>query len=214
MKIPKGLLKFTRVDIIFRRAFKEAWIRWRPMIHREMNKSLGDPTIIQRRTGQLQRAINAGVWQYDAIIPAPHTDLPEGDKRNHIIMNFVIPVPYAAILEMGTVGAGGKMPDIIPRNKKALTVPLSEALSASKIPTRVAMAAKTPGTPEYEEAFIRDGIIYLPEDNRLIPLWRLMDRVALKPTNWFSKSAEKSSRYLAEVMAVGLSTVIQKQIEA
>lgn len=33
-------------------------------------------------------------------------------------------VPYAAIHELGTVGKGGQLPSIIPRNAKALTIPL------------------------------------------------------------------------------------------
>jgi hypothetical protein len=45
-------------------------------------------------------------------------------KSDYLVLEFgSYGVPYARIHEFGTVGAGGSLPDIVPRNKRFLTIP-------------------------------------------------------------------------------------------
>ena len=92
---------------------------------------------------------------------------------------------YAVTHELGTVGAGGTLPDIVPKRARALTVPLKAAMTASGVP-------REPSARHWPDTFIlpatraanRDTFGWIVQDRGggdLVFLYRLARRVSIPP---------------------------------
>lgn len=108
----------------------------------------------------------------------------EPNKGARSTMLFGNSAPYARIHELGTVGRGGELPDIVPKNAKALTIPLPAAMTPSGVP-------KLKSAREWPDTFIwggEDGLrgAFIVREDPDSPgdlqfLYKLADSVAIPP---------------------------------
>ena len=134
------------------------------------------------------------------------------------LMQLSFPSDYIKILEEGTVGKGGTLPDIRAKNKKYLAIPKPEALSS---PGRVSPEAQKylgarPGSKEYKESFLRKYFGSKGEYSilfRRIPgqdpegLFILKETVSVTPRHILSKAAKSAERELANMIVEELDKV-------
>lgn len=158
-------------------------IKWKA---REIaNKNFGNregpgPARTRGRSGELQRSI-----EVEAL----------ADGRLAVVAGGP-GVPYARVHELGTVGAGGELPNIVPKNAGALTIPLS--------PEYVGHRAR-----EFDLQLIEGG-----QDDTHNPIVFLINRVTGEAAYILLKSVAIPPRpYLAPaVAAVARDEVLQKKL--
>lgn len=110
------------------------------------------------------------------------------------------PLVYARIHELGTQGRGGELPDIRPKNAKALTVPLGK------------LRGKNARAADFPDAFVwrnpRTKKVFLARSNgaHLQLLFVLKDKVAIPARPYLSTTAAEERTQIVGILA--------KQVEA
>lgn len=115
--------------------------------------------------------------------------------------------PYAAVIELGTQGKGGELPDIRPKNRKALAVPIGQALDARGVP--VFSGPTDPSIPG--KLFFVDRsskgkppLLAIAQDDQVVPLFALLTRVAIAPRRPARKAIEASRQEFADALTRGV----------
>lgn len=146
-----------------RGALRDSGADWEGKMQRRVRG--GSP--LRRRTGALARSLRQDT---------------RGSSLRNLEMRAATTSPYAKVQEFGTSGAGGQLPDIRPKNGKALTVPLSDNLTSAGVP-RYPSAAALRATGETFLLKTKSGKAFIVkrEGETLRWLWILKDRVAIPP---------------------------------
>lgn len=125
------------------------------------------PSSLATRSGNTNRA----------ILQSVRTEM-LGDS---VIQGHIGGPGFLKVHEFGTVGAGGTLPDIVPKKAKFLTVPLKDALDQRGVPKK-AKAKDWPDTFVFKS---KDGRLFIAQKGKNgqigLLLYRLMDRVAIRP---------------------------------
>lgn len=98
-------------------------------------------------------------------------------------------VPYARIHEFGTLGAGGKLPDIVPKRRKWLT-----------IPTEDEYARVRPRTLRLEFVQDDEGKAWLWDLRKNRVAYRLVKRVKMPPRPYFFPALKERRSDLIDAM--------------
>lgn len=134
------------------------------------------------------------------------------------LMQLTFPSDYIKMLEEGTVGKGGTLPDIKAKNRRYLAIPKPEALSA---PGRISPEAQKylnarPGSTEYKESFFRRYFGSKGEYSilfRRIPgqdpegLFILKEMVSVAPRHIISKAVKMAEDELTNLIVAELDKV-------
>lgn len=162
---------------LLERALKRDGIRW----SRAMVGSFSGPLMLEggkARSAALASRQGAGGLRGSFFQRVQQT---KGGSRFTLVKGSTS--RYAPTHELGTVGAGGELPDIVPKRAKALTIPLKAAMTPSGNPRKVKAR-------DWENTFIlslRKGgntIGYIVRDKgggELEFLYRLARKVAIPP---------------------------------
>lgn len=165
-----------RIDREFEFLFDRAGERWKSTMTAKGRGplSLGTPKARSAELATRSGALGSSFY---------YRREPNGGASSSMVLgNFA---PYAKVHELGTVGAGGSLPDIVPVNKKALTIPLEDALTPSGLP-------KEPSARAWPDTFLwfseddRNGSGYIVREDpnnegELQFLYKLALRVAIPP---------------------------------
>lgn len=174
------------------KAFRRDGLRWKAA----MIKRTGGPLYLgpgkPRRARVAARRGNAGLrGGFYAQVSGSHLDdltLSKGNTRRHAVVH-----------EFGTVGAGGTLPDIVPKRARALTVPLPDAMTPSGVPRR----AKARDWPDTFILNTTNGKAFIVQSqggsyDKLTFLYQLLRRVAIPPRLGMAKTHEKQAQKLGE----------------
>lgn len=143
-----------------KRHFKLSGQEWQGKM---LDRFRGTP--MKTRTGALKRSIRYRV---------------PGSKLSNIELRAFSTSRYAKVHEYGTVGKGGRLPDITPKRSKALTIPLPDNLTPAGVPRFPSARALMSSGKTFLHTSDR-GIttIALDEGGRLRWLWVLKKRVSI-----------------------------------
>ena len=97
-------------------------------------------------------------------------------------------LPHLRVQEYGTVGAGGSLPDIVPKRAQFLTIPLEAAMTAAGVARGTAREVGS----EYDATFFSEDpseytqgatslILYGVKGGEVVPLFSLVKKVAIPP---------------------------------
>lgn len=136
------------------------------------------------RTGSLLNAVNFEVG--------------EADGKPYVAVS-IDGVKYARVHEYGTVGAGGKLPDIVPKHGKFLTIPAAreyEQVTARQIFDRLQFLAKGDGIT---------GARFMDTSKtpNVVAYW-LKRKVAIPPRPFFLRAVMASLDQVQEILNKGL----------
>lgn len=164
----------------YRQAMQNAASRWEGRMYR----NIGGGGSLRNRTGSLRRSLRTQV---------------KGSTLEDLELRVAsVGAPYAKVQEFGTVGAGGKMPDIVPTRAKFLTVPLPDNLTPAG-DARYKSAARLRATGQTFLVETKSGNLLIGLDKgdggRTRWLWILKRSVAIPPrlgffANWKVGQAE------------------------
>jgi hypothetical protein len=116
--------------------------------------------------------------------------------------------PYAAVIELGTQGKGGELPDIKPKQAKALAVPIGRALDNRGIP--IFSGPKDPAL-EGRLFFVdrsergKAPLLAMSEGDTVVPMFVLLTRVAIAPRRPARKAIEDSREDFASELTKGVA---------
>jgi hypothetical protein len=116
--------------------------------------------------------------------------------------------PYAKVQELGTVGKGGSLPDIVPTHGKYLAIPLPAAMTPAGVPRG------TPRNGPWGATFIRKGVIFgfttVGQHGKanLVPLFALKRKVAILPRLGLRWTLEKHLPDLVSRINKGMSSIL------
>lgn len=116
--------------------------------------------------------------------------------------------PYAAVIELGTQGKGGELPDIRPKDAKALAVPIGAALDHRGIPVFAG-----PKDPALEgKLFLvnraargKPPLLAMADGDSVVPLFVLLPRVAIAPRRPARKAIDASREDFAQELTLGVA---------
>lgn len=117
---------------------------------------------------------------------------------------------YAAVQELGTVGAGGELPDITPKTRRALAVPLKAAKDNRGVPI-----FEGPRDPALRGKLFRVDRVGKPpllarrvseESEEIEPLFVLVKRVAIPPSRALRDGADEKMTEVARDVSDGIMT--------
>lgn len=160
-----------------RRALRRDGERWKGALQGLRGRlSLDAPKApgeaLARRSGSLARSLG-----YDV----------SGDSLDTLTLRKFTTSRYGRVHELGTVGAGGKLPDIVPVNRQWLTIPTARALTPAGVPRR-------PGARSYDLRFIllneQTALLVEPDKPLSEALYILRKRVAIPPRLGMQKTHE------------------------
>lgn len=131
---------------------------------------------------------------------------------------------YAAAQEVGTRGKGGLLPDIVPRNAKALAVPLQAAKDKRGVPLftgpkdpaiagRLFMIER-PGRPPILAAYSAqqgENQTKRGGGEHIIPMFILLRRVALRPRNYLRDALRDSTAEIMDHVNRGIAEELSKR---
>lgn len=165
-----------------RRAFERDGVRWVS----GMQGSISGPLVLG---GAKSSAARLSSRQGASGLKGSFRYVVEGADLNSLTLRKYSTKRYAKTHELGTVGAGGTMPDIVPVTAKALAIPLEPAMTPAGVPRR-------PGPRDWEGLFVYsepkggfqdpNTVAYLArpdpsQEGELEFLYRLAARVAIPP---------------------------------
>jgi len=112
------------------------------------------------------------------------------------------PLVYARIHELGTVGAGGELPDIVPKRAGALTVPMGR------------LYGKNARASDYPDAFIiktagNKSYLVRKAGDQLEFLFALKQRVAIKARPYLSTTAENENQAIVGILSRQVEAMLQ-----
>jgi len=159
----------TRAEIVDR-GFSGAYSR---------RNSSGNDRKLKNRSGNLSQS-------FDQLVTR------RGNMLRGLELRVFTSSPYARVHELGTIGAGGRLPDIVPIKGKFLTIPMPAVLNPSGIPeftARELIESSLVNTFFFNSAGNdsgggEDSGLFLVEDlgnGDLNFLYRLVRKVAIKP---------------------------------
>lgn len=173
-----------------REHFRKSGAEWQGAM---LDRFRGSP--MRTRTGALKRSIRHRV---------------KGASLRDIELRNVSTSRYARVHEHGTVGKGGKLPDIVPKRARALTIPLPDNLTPAGVPRYPsARALMRTGKTFLLKREGRRPVIMLDENGdgeNLKALWVLMRRVSIPPRlgfffTWSRLRSKRKARFLRGIRA-------------
>lgn len=163
-----------------------------------------------------QRSSSDPLMSRTAKLAATVTGRRFGDKADEMgafIMAGSATVPYAAVQEFGTRGAGGTLPDIKPKTKKALTIPLPNILTPGgdvkgdyRLTERGGRHMTAGGIP----TFIRGNAIMIEQGGKPTPIYALKKRAAIPPRLRMGKTIEEQDEWIQNRIAEALEKAMPK----
>ena len=157
------------------------------------------------RSGTLRRSIVGGATEY------------KGDPAMVVGVFRGPALAYAGVQEFGTVGKGGKLPTIRPKNGKALAIPVGPVLTPAGVP-RYDSPLQDPELPSRES-----GEVYRPFKGPgafggLFSLdgvlrWVLVSKVDITPKHYLLDSVNERLPAIAESLARAFGRVLTGKID-
>lgn len=158
-------------------AFRRDGIRWESA----MVASISGPLVLEGRKGAGERlATRKG----SSGLRGSFFHRVTGSNLTNLQIRKGSTSRYAGVHELGTVGAGGSLPDIVPKRARALTIPLAAAMTASGV-------AREPSARHWPDTFLlyparpTPGTIgWIVQDKgggEFVWLYRLASRVSIPP---------------------------------
>jgi len=137
----------------------------------------------------------------------------KADEMGAFIMAGSSTVPYAAVQEFGTRGAGGTLPDIQPKTKKYLTIPLPNILTPGgdvkgdyRLTQRGGKHMTAGGVP----TFINDGVIMIEQGGKPVPIYALKKRASIPPRLRMGKTIEEQDEFIENRIVEALEKAMPK----